>query len=231
MCYRIFKGIKRILYTFFDNKKEDNNNPLVMKKYLAVGLGNIGFEYHETRHNVGFMVVDALAQSKESTFVSDRYASACTIRHKGRQIILVKPSTYMNLSGKAVRYWLEKENIPIENLLVIFDDIDLDPGTIRIKPKGGGGSHNGINHIIEVLGTQNFARLRFGIGKNYSQGQQVNYVLGKFDPEETSLINQQIEFAGKAILSFATGGIAHTMNAFNKKRIEDSNNKDESQEK
>ena len=136
----------------------------------------------------------------------------------------------MNLSGKAVRYWLEKENIPIENMLVIFDDLDLDLGVIRIKPKGGGGSHNGINHIIEVLGTQNFSRLRFGIGKNYSQGQQIDYVLGKFKNDEISLINQQIELAGKAILSFATGGIGQTMNTYNKKIIEMPNQKSESQE-
>ncbi len=221
MCYSILKGIKNILYTFFHKKeKVAVNNLEVMKKFLIVGLGNIGTEYHETRHNIGFMVVDALAQTKESTFISDRYASVSIVRHKGRQIILIKPSTYMNLSGKAVRYWLEKENIPIENMLVVFDDIDLDAGVIRIKPKGGGGSHNGINHIIEILDTQNFARLRFGIGKNYSQGQQVEYVLGKFDKEEIKTIENQIELAGKAILSFATGGIGNTMNAFNKKTIE-----------
>ncbi|MDD2346074.1 MAG: aminoacyl-tRNA hydrolase [Candidatus Izemoplasmatales bacterium] len=196
-----------------------------MKKFLIIGLGNIGSEYHETRHNIGFMIVDALVATKNGTFASDRYASVSTLRHKGRQIILIKPSTYMNLSGKSVRYWLERENIPIENMLVIYDDIDLEPGTIRIKPKGGGGSHNGINHIIEILGTQNFARLRFGIGKNYSQGQQVNYVLEKFDSDESELIKQQIEIAGKAILSFATGGLGNTMNAFNKKEIEKSTEK------
>ncbi|MDD4575607.1 MAG: aminoacyl-tRNA hydrolase [Bacteroidales bacterium] len=196
-----------------------------MKKFLIIGLGNIGSEYHETRHNIGFMIVDALVATKNGTFASDRYASVSTLRHKGRQIILIKPSTYMNLSGKAARYWLEKENIPIENMLVVYDDIDLEPGMIRIKPKGGGGSHNGINHIIEILGTQNFARLRFGIGKNYSQGQQVNYVLEKFDSDESELIKQQIEIAGKAILSFATGGLGNTMNAFNKKEIEKSTEK------
>ncbi|MDY0216692.1 MAG: aminoacyl-tRNA hydrolase [Bacteroidales bacterium] len=196
-----------------------------MKKFLIIALGNIGAEYHETRHNVGFMIADALVETKKSTFTSERYASVSTVRHKGRQIILIKPSTYMNLSGKAARYWLEKENIPIENMLVVYDDIDLEPGMIRIKPKGGGGSHNGINHIIEILGTQNFARLRFGIGKNYAQGQQVNYVLEKFDSGEIERIKQQIEIAGKAILSFATGGLGNTMTAFNKKGMEGSEEK------
>lgn len=221
MFQNITKGIKSCLYTFFHKKNNTvDTNSEEMKKFLIIALGNIGAEYHETRHNVGFMVADALVETKKSTFSSDRYASVSTVRHKGRQIILIKPSTYMNLSGKAARYWLEKENIPIENMLVVYDDIDLEPGMIRIKPKGGGGSHNGINHIIEILGTQDFARLRFGIGKNYSQGQQVNYVLEKFDSDEIELIKQQSEMAGKAILSFATGGLGNTMTAFNKKEIE-----------
>lgn len=226
MFQKIIKGIKTTLYTFFHKKNNtDDTNSEEMKKFLIIGLGNIGAEYHETRHNVGFMIADALVEAKKNTFTSERYASVSTVRHKGRQIILIKPSTYMNLSGKAARYWLEKENIPIVNMLVVYDDIDLEPGMIRIKPKGGGGSHNGINHIIEILGTQNFARLRFGIGKNYSQGQQVNYVLEKFDSDESELIKQQIEIAGKAILSFATGGLGNTMNAFNKKEIEKSTEK------
>lgn len=226
MFQNILKGIKNTLYTFFHKKNNTvDTNSEEMKKFLIIALGNIGAEYHETRHNVGFMIADALVEAKKNTFTSERYASVSTVRHKGRQIILIKPSTYMNLSGKAARYWLEKENIPIVNMLVVYDDIDLEPGMIRIKPKGGGGSHNGINHIIEILGTQNFARLRFGIGKNYSQGQQVNYVLEKFDSDESELIKQQIEIAGKAILSFATGGLGNTMNAFNKKEIEKSTEK------
>ncbi len=192
-----------------------------MKKYLIIGLGNIGAEYHETRHNIGFMIVDALATKHNATFSIDRLASVSEVKYKGRQIILIKPSTYMNLSGKAVRYWIEKENIPLENILVVFDDIDLDVGVIRIKPKGGGGTHNGINDIIEILNTQNFARLRFGIGKNYSQGKQVDYVLGRFSENELILVKKQIELAEKAILSFATAGIGQTMTTYNQKTISD----------
>lgn len=192
-----------------------------MKKYLIVGLGNIGAEYHETRHNIGFMIIDAFARTFNATFSIDRLANVSEIKYKGRQLILIKPTTYMNLSGKAVRYWLEKENIPLENLLVVFDDIDLDVGLIRIKPKGGGGSHNGINDIIDILGTQNFARLRFGIGKNYTQGHQVDYVLGKFNESELPLVNRQIDVAEKAILSFATAGIGQTMTTYNQKTISD----------
>ena len=192
-----------------------------MKKYLIVGLGNIGAEYHETRHNIGFMIIDAFARTCNATFSIDRLANVSEIKYKGRQLILIKPTTYMNLSGKAVRYWLEKENIPLENLLVVFDDIDLDVGLIRIKPKGGGGSHNGINDIIDILGTQNFARLRFGIGKNYTQGHQVDYVLGKFNESELPLVNRQIDVAEKAILSFATAGIGQTMTTYNQKTISD----------
>lgn len=192
-----------------------------MSKYLIVGLGNIGSEYHETRHNVGFMIADDLAKQKEVSFEVSRYASVARTKHKGRQIIIIKPSTYMNLSGKAVRYWLEAEKIPMENMMVLYDDIDLDPGIIRIKPKGGGGSHNGINDIIDVLQTQNFVRLRFGIGKNYPRGLQSAYVLSSFDDDEIELIRQQVEEAGKAILSFTTVGLNRTMNSFNKKEIKE----------
>lgn len=191
-----------------------------MKKYLIIGLGNIGGEYHETRHNVGFMILDALAQRFEIPFAVDRLASTATIRHKGRHLLLIKPSTYMNLSGKAVRYWMEKENIPIENILVLFDDIDLDVGAIRIKPKGGGGTHNGINDIIDVLNSQNFARLRFGIGKNYSQGHQVDYVLSLFNNEEYPFVVSRLKTAGDAILSFVTAGIGLTMTTYNQKNTE-----------
>lgn len=194
-----------------------------MKKFLIVGLGNIGSEYHETRHNVGFMILDALAKKFDISFTIDRLASIASISYKGRQLLMIKPSTFMNLSGKAVRYWMEKENIPIENMLVLYDDIDLEVGSIRIKPKGGGGTHNGINDIIEILDNQNFARLRFGIGKNYSQGHQIDYVLGKFNLEELELINSQIEVAGKAIFSFATAGIGLTMTTFNQKPPTDQN--------
>jgi PTH1 family peptidyl-tRNA hydrolase len=186
-------------------------------KYLIVGLGNIGSEYEKTRHNIGFMVVDALAKAESSTFQTARYGSVAQVKHKGRTLILLKPSTYMNLSGKAYQYWLQKENIPIENSLIIVDDIDLDVGVLRMKARGGGGSHNGLNNIIEVLSTENYPRLRFGIGKNYQIGRQVDYVLGEFSKDEIAIINPKIDEAINVIKSFVTIGIERTMNFFNKK--------------
>lgn len=186
-------------------------------KYLIVGLGNIGAEYEKTRHNIGFMVVDAFAKSIGAPFTTARYGDVAQTRHKGRTLILLKPSTYMNLSGKAVQYWMQKENIPLENVLVIVDDIDLGVGVLRLKSKGGGGSHNGLNHIIEILGTEGYPRLRFGIGKNYSVGRQVDYVLGEFTSEDLELINPKIEEAASIIKSLVTSGIERTMNFFNKK--------------
>lgn len=147
-------------------------------KYLIVGLGNIGDEYANTRHNIGFIVVDALAQATSARFSIGRHASVAETRIKNKELILLKPTTYMNLSGKAVKYWLDKEKIPLENLLVITDDVDLDLGVLRMRSKGSGGSHNGLNHIIETLITTDWARLRFGIGKDYAKGFQVDYVLG-----------------------------------------------------
>ncbi|MDL2239029.1 aminoacyl-tRNA hydrolase [Bacteroidales bacterium OttesenSCG-928-K03] len=188
-----------------------------MNKYLIVGLGNPGVEYENTRHNIGWIILDALCQNIETPFKSERYALTNTVRHKGRILKLIKPTTYMNLSGKAVRYWLEKENIPIENMLVISDDIDLDLGVLRIKTKGSGGTHNGLNNIIEVMGTQNFSRLRFGIGHDYPQGYQVEYVLGKFTTEEREFLKEKINFAVEAVKSFVTAGASYTMTHFNNK--------------
>lgn len=186
-------------------------------KYLIVGLGNIGEEYEKTRHNIGFMVVDALAKSEGVAFSTARYGSIAQIKYKGRILILLKPSTYMNLSGKAYQYWLQKENIPVENSLVIVDDIDLGVGSLRLKANGGGGSHNGLNNIIEVLGHEKFPRLRFGIGKNYSMGKQIDYVLGPFTGEDLEKVTPQIEESIKLIQSFVSIGIERTMNFFNKK--------------
>lgn len=186
-------------------------------KYLIVGLGNIGTEYEATRHNVGFMVVDALAKSEGATFSTARYGSIAQIKHKGRILILLKPSTFMNLSGKAFQYWLQKENIPIENSLVVVDDIDLEVGVLRLKGSGGGGSHNGLNNIIEVTGSESYPRLRFGIGKNYTIGKQVDYVLGAFTAEDLDKVNPKIEESIKLIKSLVTLGIDRTMNLFNKK--------------
>jgi len=187
------------------------------KKYLIFGLGNAEQKYAGTRHNIGFEVVNALAGKLEVTFTSDRYAYRAEAKYKGRTLILLMPTTYMNLSGNAVRYWMEKEEVEASNILVICDDIDLSPATLRMRPQGGGGSHNGLNHIIEVLQHQNFPRLRFGIGKNYPQGYQVEYVLGKFFPEELESVNAAVEKAANACLSFSTAGLQRTMNELNLK--------------
>jgi len=186
-------------------------------KYLIVGLGNIGEEYANTRHNIGFMVLDALAKERGVSFSSDRYGAVAEFRYKGRQFVMLKPSTYMNLSGKAVRYWMQKEHVDAFNLLIVTDDVDLDLGALRLRASGSGGSHNGMNHIIETLGNNDFPRMRFGIGKDYARGQQVDYVLGKWTRSEEALLEKRIPLAGEAILSFAGVGLSRTMNEFNNK--------------
>ncbi len=187
-------------------------------KYLIVGLGNIGSEYEKTRHNIGFMVVDAIAKAEGVSFTTARYGSVAQFKHKGRTLILLKPSTYMNLSGKAVQYWMTKENIPVENILVVVDDLDLGVGVLRMKSSGGGGSHNGLNHIIEILKTEAYPRLRFGIGKNFSIGRQVDYVLGEFTSDDMEIVKPKIEETLSIIKSLVTIGIERTMNLFNKKK-------------
>ena len=174
-------------------------------KYLVVGLGNIGAEYADTRHNIGFRVLDALAEASNISFMAGRYGSTATLRHKGRQILLLKPSTYMNLSGKAVRYWLEQEKIPIENLLVISDDIALPFGQLRMRKKGSAG------------GREDYARMRFGVGGDFARGHQVDYVLGEWSEEERKAMPERLKVFGDAILSFACVGPDLTMNTFNKK--------------
>ena len=151
-------------------------------KYLITGLGNIGEEYRNTRHNIGFTVLDALAKASNLVFTDGRYGATATLSLKGRQLILLKPSTYMNLSGNAVRYWMQKENIPLENVLIVVDDLALPFGTLRLKGKGSDAGHNGLKNIQQLLGTQEYSRLRFGIGSNFPRGGQINYVLGKFPP-------------------------------------------------
>lgn len=184
-------------------------------KYLIVGLGNVGAEYSNTRHNIGFKVVDALAAESNGVFTTERYADVCQIKHKGRTLVLIKPSTYMNLSGNAVRYWMQKEKIEIENVFVIVDDIAIPFGTIRIRKQGSDGGHNGLKHINEILGSQNYARLRFGIDGNFPKGFQIDYVLGKWSPEEADKLPELCAQAGKAILGFSTIGIDRTMNEYN----------------
>lgn len=186
-------------------------------KYLIVGLGNIGPEYHETRHNIGFMVVDNLAKAAGATFKDGRYGFTTTISIKGRQLLLLKPSTYMNLSGNAVRYWMQKENIGIENLLIVVDDLALPVGALRLKGKGSDAGHNGLKHIAATLGTQNYARLRFGIGNDFPKGAQVDYVLGHFSDEDWKILPERLDMAGEIVKSFCLAGIDITMNQFNKK--------------
>jgi PTH1 family peptidyl-tRNA hydrolase len=187
-------------------------------KYLIIGLGNIGSEYENTRHNIGFMALDYFAKSIENcTFSLERHAYIAQVKHKGRTIILAKPTTFMNLSGKAVKYWLDKEKIPLENMLILLDDIALPLGAIRLRMSGSDGGHNGLTNIIETLGHNKFNRLRFGIGDNFSRGKQVDYVLGKWSEGELVTINQRLDIINDIIKSFASIGMDRTMNAFNGK--------------
>ena len=186
-------------------------------KYLIVGLGNIGPEYQNTRHNIGFMILDALAKASNITFSTKRYGDTAEMRIKNRQLLLLKPSTYMNLSGNAVRYWLEKENIPVENLLILVDDLSLPLGTVRLKAKGSDGGHNGLKSIAEMIGTQAYPRLRFGIGNDFPKGCQVDYVLGEFSNDDKILLDERIKIAVDAIRSFCLAGLPLTMNQFNNK--------------
>jgi len=185
-------------------------------KYLIVGLGNIGDEYKDTRHNIGFTILDAFAEASGIDFSDRRYGSVCETKYKGRIFVLLKPSTYMNLSGNAVSYWLKKEKIPVENLLVIVDDIALPLGSIKMKPKGGDGGHNGLAHINSILATSGYSRIRVGIGNGFRKGSQVNYVLGKWDPEEKRFIKERIAIIIEMIRSFGTAGTELTMTAFNR---------------
>jgi len=186
-------------------------------KFLIVGLGNIGSEYTETRHNIGFKVLDALAGASNLFFKTDRYGDVCELKHKGRIFILLKPSTFMNLSGNAVRYWMQQEKITLENVLVVTDDLALPYGKLRMRGQGSDGGHNGLKHINQILQTTQYARLRFGISAEFSKGQQVDYVLGLWSEEELKTRKEHIERAGKAVLSFGLIGLARTMNEVNTK--------------
>lgn len=186
-------------------------------KYLIAGLGNIGHEYSETRHNIGFKVLDALAEASNTVFTDSRRAFVAELKHRGRTLLLIKPTTYMNLSGKAIQYWMQKEKIPLENLMVVADDLALPFGKIRIRAKGSDAGHNGLKNINELLGTSNYARLRFGIGDAFSQGQQIDYVLGAWNAEELKTLPERIEKCTEAILAFPSIGIQRTMNFYNNK--------------
>ncbi|MDO4320486.1 MAG: aminoacyl-tRNA hydrolase [Bacteroidales bacterium] len=186
-------------------------------KYLIVGLGNIGSEYAGTRHNIGFIVLDAFAEASNISFTTERYGDVAHVRLKNKQLTLLKPSTYMNLSGNAVRYWLQKENIPVDHLLVIVDDIALPFGAIRIKQNGSDAGHNGLKNIAQMLGTQAYARLRFGIGNDFPRGCQVDYVLGQFTPEQQKELPARVEVADEAIREYVLAGPQAAMCKFNNK--------------
>lgn len=188
-----------------------------MSKFLIVGLGNIGDEYTHTRHNIGFDVLDTIAKENNIKFTTNRLADVAEYKFKGKTLVLVKPSTYMNLSGKAVNYWLQTEKISVENMLVITDDLALPLGTLRMKGKGSDGGHNGLKNIQEVLNTQNYARLRFGVGNEYAKGKQVDFVLGKWNSEEIKVLEPRIKLALEMIQGFATIGLQRTMSAYNNK--------------
>lgn len=204
--------IKKIFTT--TKVKED-----LMKKFLIVGLGNIGEKYKETRHNIGFKALDYFAKEGNVSFETQKLGDMATYKLKGRTFILLKPNTYMNLSGKAIKYWMTKEKIPLENLLIICDDLNIPFGSLRLKPKGSAGGHNGLKDINEKLNTQQYARLRFGVGNNFSKGRQVDYVLGKWNKEELSKLPEYLDKITNSIKNFALIGISKTMNTFNKKKI------------
>ena len=186
-------------------------------KYLIVGLGNIGEEYAGTRHNIGFMMLDAFADALNATWADKRYGFVAKCRVKNAEMVLLKPTTYMNLSGNAVRYWLQQEKIPVENMLVLVDDLNLPLGTIRIRKQGSNGGHNGLGNIQSVLGTENYARVRFGIGNNFSRGAQCNFVLGKWTEEEQKLLPERLKITSEIIPSFCLQGMDRTMNLYNGK--------------
>ncbi len=199
------------------SKKQPQEQTDPMKKFLIAGLGNVGPKYHHTRHNIGFKILDHLAEKEGVSFSTEKLGDIGSFKFKGRTFILLKPSTFMNLSGKAVNYWLAKEKIPLENLMVVTDDFNLSFGTFRIKTKGSDGGHNGLKDIQAHLNTTNYTRFRFGISDEFSKGNQVNYVLGEWGEEELKLMPERLEKAAEAIKSFGTAGINNTMNTFNGK--------------
>lgn len=209
----MFSIIKKLLL----KQKTKETQEDLMKKFLVAGLGNIGPKYHNTRHNIGFKILDYLAKEEDLSFETKKLGDTTTYKHKGRTIILLKPNTYMNLSGKAVRYWLEKEKIPLENLLVITDDINLSFGVMRLKTKGSPGGHNGLKDIEAQLQTSQYSRFRFGVGDEFGKGRQVDYVLGEWTKEEETAMPERLQKSIALIQSFTTAGIANTMNTFNGK--------------
>lgn len=199
------------------SKPKTGTESEVMKKILVVGLGNIGAEYVNTRHNIGFKIVDFFARKESLLFETVKLGSLAKFNSKGRQFLLLKPNTFMNLSGKAVQFWMQKENIVAENVLVITDDLNLSFGSIRIKPKGSDGGHNGLKNINFVLNSQEYPRFRFGISDAFKKGKQIDYVLGEWDADEDSKLKERLELASEIILSFGMVGLETTMNLYNGK--------------
>lgn len=198
-------------------EQQNNNNKSVSNKFLIVGLGNIGAEYVNTRHNIGFKIVDFFAKKEGISFETVKLGALAEYKFKGRTFLLLKPNTYMNLSGKAVKHWMDKENIPLENILIITDDLNLSFGKIRIKPKGSDGGHNGLKSIHATLNTTDYIRFRFGISDEFKKGKQVDYVLGEWEEDEKTALPERLEIASEIIKSFGTAGLEITMNTFNGK--------------
>lgn len=203
------------LFDLFQKKGTETYDEYM--KYLIVGLGNIGDEYVGTRHNVGFRAVDAFAQKQGAEWADKRYGAIARTRVKNTELILLKPSTYMNLSGQAVRYWAQQEKIPVEHLLVIVDDLSLPVGKIRMRGSGSDGGHNGLKNIASCMMTQNYPRIKFGIGNEFPKGTQVDFVLGQFSDEDNRIINEKLDYVGEMIKSFCLQGLDRTMNQYNKK--------------
>lgn len=209
--------LNKILALF--GKKQDNTAPVEAEqmKFLVVGLGNIGAEYQGTRHNIGFTVVDALVREAGVSFTTQRYGDVAQMRVKNQQLVVLKPSTYMNLSGEAVRYWAQKEKIALDHILVVVDDIALPFGTIRLRGKGADGGHNGLKSIDQLLGSQQYARLRFGVGNDFPRGAQIDYVLGHPTAQELSILPERAQMACEAIRAFCLSGLDFAMTHYNNK--------------
>lgn len=221
-CFCIFMQIPsskvfNIINKLFGAPKQLLQETDPMKKFLIVGLGNIGPKYENTRHNIGFKVLDFLAEQEDFTFEDGKLGAVATFKHKGRSVLCLKPSTYMNLSGKAVKYWMDMEDIPLNNILVVTDDINLSFGTIRLKTKGSDGGHNGLKDIQNMLQTNQYNRFRFGVGADFGKGKQVDYVLGEWNEEENKAMPDRLKVATDLVRSFIFAGVKNTMNQFNGK--------------
>lgn len=203
------------LFDWFRKKKPETSDECM--KYLIVGLGNIGSEYEGTRHNIGFRTVDAFARKQGAQWMDKRYGAIARTRVKNAELILLKPSTYMNLSGQAVRYWAQQEKIPVERLLVIVDDLSLPVGKVRMRGSGSDGGHNGLKNIASCMMTQNYPRIKFGIGNDFPKGTQIDFVLGQFSDEDNKIIEEKLDYVGEMIQSFCLQGLDRTMNQYNKK--------------